>query len=321
MPAKRPAPGRVRPGPLPGPVVVVGRGRVGTHLASALAAAGSGAVLLTGKPPRSARGKAGQPVSGIPTTPEPIGLMVLCVPDDALRTTARRLSLDYAGRFRPGAVVLHTSGALCASEIEALRDNGCLLGSWHPQQSFPEIGGDRFDGIRVAVEGDPAAVEAGERLARLLGAKPFRLPRELKVLYHALCTVACSHVAALLLLCRDGVDRFPDGIREEVWNGFLDLARNTLLNLGQATDPCRALTGPAVRGDRRTVSRHLEALGRIDPFHRAVYEVLDRCVQSFLPGTVPEGASGVERALEMPSERDPAAGELLRQLLRRGPAS
>ncbi|MBP7867892.1 MAG: DUF2520 domain-containing protein [Acidobacteria bacterium] len=305
------------PAPFPDPVVIVGRGRVGNSLASALASAGAATVLLPGHPPK---GKAGRTNSHLPGDRESIGLMVLCVPDDALRPTARRLSREFTGRFRPGAVVLHPSGALCAAELDPFRETGCHVGSWHPLQTFPEPGDDHFDGIRVAVEGDAVAVETGERLARLLGARPFHLPRELKVLYHALCTLACSHVAGLMVLCHDGIRRFPDGIRDEVWQGFLDLARNALRNLDQAPDPRQALTGPAVRGDRRTVERHLKAMGQIHPLALAAYEVMDQVVQAHLPAGgpaagSPDGDSEVERAL-----RDhPELLELLRHHRRRSP--
>lgn len=321
MPRKSREPGRPSPDLLPGPVVVVGRGRVGNSLVQALFAAGVTPVPWPGRAPRAPRGETGQPVTRRPAEPDAVGLMVLCIPDDALRAAARRLSRAFAGRFQPGAAVLHVSGALGAAEIDTFRESGCHVGSWHPLQTFPELRGGRFEGIRVAVEGDPDAVEIGERLACLLGARPFALPTSLKTLYHALCTVSCSHTAALLLLCRNGLEAFPRDLRDAVWGGLLDLARTTVGNLERFPDPRRALTGPSVRGDRRTVNRHLKTLNRIDPFHRTVYELLDRCVQSFLPEAVPKGSSGMERALEMLSEKDPAAGELLRQLLRRGPAS
>ncbi len=281
-------------GPAPsggGVVCIAGRGRVGRSLFLAVQSAGHEAELLRGRPSRPAARTA-----DADTVRAPIGTLFLCVPDDALPSCAARLARSLRGRLSAGSVALHTSGACDASVLAPLAELGCRTGSWHPLQTFALPGADVFPGIRIAVEGAPEAVAAGERLARDLGAVPFAVPGELKALYHALCTMACGHLSALLLLCHDGLAAFPDAIRQDLWPSLLGLARSAIDNMARLRDPRQAVTGPAARGDRKTVARHCAAIRRLPALAGEVYALLDQATVRSLQGA-PRPDAG-----EIPSE-------------------
>ena len=273
-----------------GAVCIAGRGRVGRSLALALHRAGYEAELLRGRPARTAATP-----NPRASAQAPIGPLVLCVPDDALPSCAARLARALRDRLTTETVALHTSGACDASALAPLADLGCRTGSWHPLQTFAVPGADVFPGIRIAVEGAPEAVSAGERLARELGAVPFVVPGELKALYHALCTMACGHLSALLLLCHDGLAAFPDAIRQDLWPSLLGLARSAVDNMARLRDPRHAVTGPAARGDRKTVARHRAAIRRLPALAGEVYALLDQAtVRSLQDAPRPDAPSGPE---------------------------
>ena len=72
--------------------------------------------------------------------------------------------------------------------------------------------------------------------------------------YHAAACIAANHVVALL----GRVERVAASVGLDV-EAFLPLTRAAVDDVA-ALGPRRALTGPAVRGDWATLSRHLDAL-------------------------------------------------------------
>ncbi len=101
-----------------------------------------------------------------------------------------------------------------------------------------------------------------ERLARLLGMTPVRLPAGAKVRYHAGAVVASNYVVTLAgvaarFAAESGLSR---DLAERI---YLPLLAGAAANL-QESSPADALTGPIRRGDVETVRMHLGALGGED---------------------------------------------------------
>ena len=101
-----------------------------------------------------------------------------------------------------------------------------------------------------------------------MGAEPFTLADEHRVLYHAAAVVASNYLVTLASVAEDLFERagLPAG---GALPAFLPLMRGALDNL-QAQGTVAALTGPLSRGDVGTVAAHLDALGREAPGDRRV---------------------------------------------------
>ena len=99
---------------------------------------------------------------------------------------------------------------------------------------------------------------AGDPLARLmvesLGGRMVEVADADRAAYHAAACIAANHVVALL----GQVERVAVSVGLDV-EAFLPLTRAAVDDVA-ALGPRRALTGPAVRGDWATLSRHLDAL-------------------------------------------------------------
>jgi predicted short-subunit dehydrogenase-like oxidoreductase (DUF2520 family) len=188
-------------------------------------------------------------------------LVVIGTPDAAIADAAAAL----APGLRPGALVVHLSGACTGAELEKLRVDrpDVAVGSLHPLQSLPsvELGISRLPGSWCAVDG-PDDVE---RLALSLGMRPFRVDDAQRAQYHAAATIASNHLVALMGQAVRVAD--AAGVPPEA---LLPLVRATLENV-TAVGSAAALTGPVARGDADTVSRHLDALA---PDERAAYRAL-----------------------------------------------
>jgi predicted short-subunit dehydrogenase-like oxidoreductase (DUF2520 family) len=241
---------------------VIGPGRAGTGLALAWARAGYPVRLhgRRGKPVPSPLELSVGPVDSPPPWLAAVAVVVLAVPDDVIAPASGVLAAS--GHIRGDQVVLHLSGSRGQEALAALAPSGAALGSLHPLQTLvePDRAPLHLRGAWAAVEGMPRAIEAAERLARAIGLRPFRLRSEDKVRYHAgavfasNCFVVVEAVAEQLLQ--------QAGLTEaEAWAALRPLVRGTLDNLVRE-GPIKALTGPVLRGDAETVTRHLGVLPR-----------------------------------------------------------
>jgi predicted short-subunit dehydrogenase-like oxidoreductase (DUF2520 family) len=213
------------------------------------------------------RGRVGSAVAdrlrerGVTVTDDGADLVLLCVPDRAIR--------DVAAGIAEGPWVAHVSGA---TPLAALAPHVRRF-SLHPLQTFARGddagGGGQFDGAWAAVSGESDEARAcGRHLADSLGLRPFDLRDEARVLYHAGAAVASNflvtiHRAAARLLEQAGAP--PEALvplmRRTIDNGF-------------------DLTGPIARGDWEVVEAHLRAIRThapdLEPMYRALAEATRR---------------------------------------------
>lgn len=241
-------------------IAIVGGGRMGRGLALALAEAGERVEMASGR--ATGAGEAAAFAAGAAT-------VVLAVPDDAIETVAAALATR--GAVTADQSVLHLSGLHDHLALQPLAGTGAALGSLHPLQTIadPDTAAARWRGAYAAIEGEPRAILEAERLARLLGLTPIRLPAGAKPRYHAGGVIASNYLvvlAALAARVAEGAGIDP-ALAARI---YLPMMRGAMENL-ERLPPAEALTGPVRRGDVATVARHLTALA---PAERATYAVL-----------------------------------------------
>jgi len=246
-------------------VAVVGRGKVGTAFA----------VLLE---------RSGHEVVDAPSEAE---LVIIATPDERIVEVCSALA--GRGELHEGQTVAHVSGATGLAALAAAKEAGAAVLSLHPLQTFPDVESaiERLPGSGMAVTAEnEAAAKIGERIAEDLGARPFRLADQDKALYHAAAVFASNYVVTVLaiadeLFCDAGLDD-PIGLMMPLVRSSVD-AVNRLGTL-------KALTGPVVRGDAKTIERNLEAMRENAPLQIPVYlalarAALDRAARSGLLDT------------------------------------
>ncbi len=244
------------------PVAVVGRGRLGSALTSALASAGVIVRLVPGRSP------AQEPDLGS------FGAIVLAVPDREVTPTAGTLLGRCGTASLDGRVVLHLSGSLGPEALEPASRVGAAVGGLHPLQTFPGGPDDPagFRGALVALDGEETAIATGRELALRLGGVPFVLAPGARPLYHLSAVLASNAIVGLLGAARDAM--VAAGLPpDRALDALAPLARAALeaaLTLG----PERALTGPVARRDEATLERHRTSLSAWDPARLALYEAL-----------------------------------------------
>ncbi len=217
-------------------------------------------------------------------------LLVLAVPDAALPTVVAELAA--AGAFRPGHIVVHVAGAVGADVLRPAAEAGAVVAAAHPAMTFTggESDVDRMEGCSWALTApDEVGLVVGQMLVMEAGGLPVTVSESRRALYHAALAHGANHLVTLVNDAAEalaasfavhpggGVEVDPDGVFENDPEG---LARRTLAPLLHAAldnvlaSGEAALTGPVMRGDAVTVSRHLDALEDVDGGIAAGYRAL-----------------------------------------------
>jgi predicted short-subunit dehydrogenase-like oxidoreductase (DUF2520 family) len=262
-------------------VALIGAGRVGTALAVLLQRAGHRIAVATGRSSSPQRIRRYLPLARFVPLPEAAeacrraDLVLLTVPDDRVATVCAELAEHGAFEAEGDRFALHTSGSLGLDALAAAADRGADVLSIHPLQTVPDVaaGIERLPGSYFAVTGQTeVGWEFGESLARDVGGTPFRIPEEVKPLYHA-AAVFCSNYLVAVEGMAERLFRLAG--MDDPLPMFEPLARASLdatFDLG----PGPALTGPAARGDVGTLIRNLDALGDRAPDAVPAYVELAR---------------------------------------------
>lgn len=266
--------------PAPGPIVILGRGRLGRGLGGALRARGLEVRLASGR---------ARTLSAL----QNVSLVILACPDPALADLAARI----APSLGPRALVLHGSGRHDASVLQPCRDAGAAVAVMHPLVSFADPRRPpSLEGTAFVIAGDPRAVRVARGLARTLGARPITAAVHGPA-YHAAAALAANGAAALATHAVRVMERAGLS-RAEARRAIGALLVTVGENVERVGTPA-ALTGPVVRGDAATVRAHRAALAEVDPEADAAYQALGpqilACARQ--AGLDPERAAEVAAAL------------------------
>lgn len=257
-------------------IAVVGAGKVGSAIALLLDRRG---YMLTGVADinlLSARRVAEELTVPATTKPEEItvsaDLVFITTPDRLIAQVAAEI--NERGGFKPGQVVLHTSGSHPAEVLGFVRDSKAKVASMHPLQSFADVNMamENLLGSYFALEGDPGALQVAEEIVRDLGGKSFSIAAQDKPLYHAAACIASNYLVSLMHLATGLYGRFGLS-RTEAFQALLPLVQGTINNISRI-GPARALTGPIARGDDVTLEGHLAALKETGGLELELYQKL-----------------------------------------------
>jgi predicted short-subunit dehydrogenase-like oxidoreductase (DUF2520 family) len=283
-------------------ISIVGPGNLGSALALALSQAGYEvrvlAVRTGSKRTRHARALARRVGARLVVAGKEslaADVVWITVPDDAIANAARQVarSDDWKGKL-----VFHSSGALTSDELAALRAKGARVASVHPMMTFVRDEVPQMSGVAFALEGDAAAVSAARSIVEALGAKPFVIKKQNKLLYHVFGSFASPMVIALMATMEEVA--LAAGIRKrEIKTIMAPLLRQTLANYLKRDAPS-AFSGPLARGDVATLRRHLATLQKL-PNVKEIYVALANAAARSLPV---KNKSGVQAALRKRGKTD-----------------
>lgn len=187
------------------------------------------------------------------------GLVFICVPDDKIKEISELLC--DVPRITSDTIFTHVSGAMEANELEALQRRGFTVASFHPMQTFTSSSGYReFEDTLISIEGTERATAILESFALAIKGRPLIVDSRTKTALHIAGVMVSNFMSALFLLAADSMKPMNPSLDQSfIRENFASIAQVTLNNIVQKGFP-GALTGPASRGDVRTVEKHLSSL-------------------------------------------------------------
>lgn len=191
-------------------------------------------------------------------------LYLLAVHDDSIARISDSLP-DYPG------IWAHTSGSVPADVFAGSKTN---YGVFYPLQTFTRDVRVDVSEIPFFIEGNTVSVS--ERLASLAGMLSGRVEyadSERRGRLHVSAVFACNYANLMWLIADELLKK--DGLDITY---MMPLLKATLGKLNDIS-PLEAMTGPARRGDREVVRKHMEMLRDND---REIYRILaDRILNEY----------------------------------------
>lgn len=200
-------------------------------------------------------------------------VILLAVTDDQIERVAA--ALHSKSDNLAGKTLIHFSGLHKASCMRMDDETETYTTiSIHPLLPFADrtLASQRLTECPCALEGEENSIDLGTKLITAFGGHPFPIKSEKKSLYHAAACIASNHLVTLLsgaetLLAECGISK-NDGL--SLLSPLLQTTLDNVIKLGTE----QGLTGPIVRGDVTTVSRHIEALSQTSKEQLNSYLVL-----------------------------------------------
>ncbi len=245
-------------------IVIAGTGKVAHRLAKRLRAKGIPIAQVYGRNATSAQQLAQELHCTWTNDPDSISpdtdWLLLAVSDDAIETVAAQLA--YA---TPLALVTHTSGATPGKVLEA---HFRRYGVFYPLQSFSLERQPVWSKIPFCVDASlPDDVLFLKKMAKTVGNLVYQVDDQQRATLHVAAVFAnnfANHCFAIAEKILDQAD-LP-------FEMLHPLMEETLAK-AIADSPAKMQTGPAIRGDRETIQRHLNLLETMAPWDN-IYQII-----------------------------------------------
>lgn len=247
-------------------IVLLGSGNVATHLGLALKAAGEEIIQVWSRSMENASALAvklgAEATCALSEVSPDADIYIIAVNDDAIADVAARLP-------DKNKLVVHTSGS---TGIDVLMQASAQIGVLYPLQTFSKIKPVDFSEIPIAVEGNSAEVVATlKSLAEKLSHKTLEMSSAQRLILHVAAVFACNFTNHLY--------NIASGVLKQRGLDF-ELIRPLIAETAgkiQTNEPHKVQTGPAVRNDLATMSRHMEAL-KEQPQLAEMYRMLSESI-------------------------------------------
>lgn len=230
-------------------VSIIGKGNVGTHLASALKDK-TDVELINSRTLKDLS----------PGT----DIIIIAVSDSAISKVLEKIpSTD--------AIIAHTAGSV---SIDVLKEYSNRVGVFYPLQTFTKGDKIEYEKIPVFIEGSAEEVEEKlVNLARLFSNDVRKADSVQREKLHLASVFACNFTNALAgiadyILQENGMD----------YHSVIPLMEQTIKKLDKMT-PGQAQTGPAVRRDFNIIEKHINSL-KDYPNLKNIYELFTLLIQN-----------------------------------------
>lgn len=246
-------------------VAIIGAGKIGTAFALDFFRKKIKIVAVIDKDIQKAK-KLSQKISSdkysdkVSNIPSIANLFVIAVQDRFIKVVADDLANSLSDFTDKAA--FHTSGALSCVELISLEKKGALIFTLHPNFSLVSVEPEKqkiikFNQSVFAIEAKSnKALSFAKSFCDRLDYEFIRISSDEKVLYHIFSVLISNYTVSKFLM----VEKY---LGKKFFRSYLNLLKSTIQNIEEFGSK-KALTGPIVRSDIETITRHLNALLKLD---------------------------------------------------------
>lgn len=250
-------------------IVLIGAGNLATSLAHGLSAFGLHLAQVVARSERTAKALAelfgASYAAGSANAKPNADAYIVAVPDEQIAPALASLPATHG-------LVLHTSGSTPLSVFDSARfpNHGVL----YPLQTFSRQRVVSLRDVPLCIEGSTAQATAQvQELANVLSNRVIPMTSEQRVWLHLMGVMGCNFVNHLLAIAHCIGQK--EGIALDVLQPLLC---ETVRKAFTTSSPAMAQTGPAIRGDMATLSRHADMLANIDVHFAELYNMLSNSI-------------------------------------------
>jgi predicted short-subunit dehydrogenase-like oxidoreductase (DUF2520 family) len=248
-------------------IVFIGAGNVAVHLSQALQNTGFEIAQVYSRTETSARGLANllqvPYATSISRIISDASLYIISVSDDAIEPLTG--SLELADRL-----VVHTAGSVPMDVFAGKLDNYGVL---YPLQTFSKSSPVDFTGIPMLIEANtPGNLQRLRMIAETISQKVYCASSAERMQLHLAAVFGCNFVNHFYHLSAQIAQQA--GFNFDVLSPLiLETARKAIAS----GNPQQMQTGPAARGDRNVMDKHMELLAA-HPEWRTIYAMLSESI-------------------------------------------
>ena len=245
-------------------IVFIGAGNVATQLGNALYKNGC-TISQVYSPTRKSAGTLARQLNAKAITylkelDLTADIYIIAIKDDAIAEVVKQLAL-------PDKLVVHTSGSLPLAVLKNVSEN---YGVFYPLQTFSKNKNVNFTNIPICIEANnKKTVGLLQALAHSISKNVHSITSEQRKIIHLSAVFACNfsnHMYAIAATILADHQLSFDLLKP--------LIAETADKI-QFNDPDKMQTGPAIRGDIKTMNMHLKLLGT-DKELKTIYKLLSK---------------------------------------------
>jgi len=246
-------------------VNIIGSGNLACHLALALHQAGNQIIQIISRNEMAGNELALQVSASYQNDISQIkesDFNIFCVSDDAIFSLAKKLP-------KTNAIVLHSAGAISINVLEDFEN----FGVFYPLQTFNKNRKLDFSEIPICIEANNVKTfQKIESLAKSISNKIIPMNSEKRKAVHLAAVFANNFTNHLVGIAEDILKE------NEVSTDILfPLLKETFEKI-KSNGATESQTGPALRGDEKTIQNHLELLTK-HPKRKEIYELISKAIK------------------------------------------
>lgn len=255
---------------------IIGSGRMATYLVHAFSQVG-----MTPKGIISRNAESGKKLSaryGVPffdtakSVPDSIDIWFVAVPDDAIAEIALKMS-----EMHSDAILVHCSGAFDTSHIMSFHPRSACF---YPLQTFSGDIPAALDEIPILISASDTLVsESLTRLGQKISKQVLTIDDSDRLVVHLAAVFANNFTNLMLRLSEDILE--SQGLSTDLLYRLMQETVDKAKRIG----PDAAQTGPAQRGDVKTLAGHREWLASRQPQMLSMYDLCTEFITKMKPNS------------------------------------